>query len=57
MGSPIPEPYKQKTKMLKTAKIFLSLLLASLLLFSSCSILKKNSCGCPPIPKAGKMRH
>lgn len=43
--------------MVKVNRLLLSLLLAAMVLFSGCSVLKNNSCGCPPIPKAGKMRH
>lgn len=47
----------EKSSMTKATKLILFLLLTGMVVFGGCSILKKNSCGCPPIPKAGKMRH
>ncbi len=44
--------------MRKATKWALLLFLAvGILAFSSCAVLKKNDCGCPPIPSTGKMKH
>jgi hypothetical protein len=44
-------------RMIKATKLLLIMLFAWMFLISGCSILKKNSCGCPPIPTTGRLRH
>jgi hypothetical protein len=43
--------------MRKTNRLLLLSLLLAVLVCGGCGILKKNSCGCPPIPTAGRMDH
>lgn len=41
----------------KTTKYILLLLIIGIIALNGCGILKKNDCGCPPIPTTGKMKH
>ncbi len=41
----------------RTKWLFLLFLIVGIMALSSCAILKKKDCGCPPIPSTGKMKH
>ncbi len=41
----------------KTKWAFWVLIITGMMAWGSCSVLKSNGCGCPPIPTTGKMKH
>ena len=43
--------------MSRLTKCLLLLWIAATLLTAGCGVLKKNDCGCPPVPSSGKLRH
>lgn len=43
--------------MMSRATRWVLLLLMAAMLAGSCAVLKKNDCGCPPMPSTGKMKH